>query len=654
MPLLALIAGVAAVAGPGYYLPAPLPPERISVWQPGRGDSAREYRPALTPAERQEFLDSMRARHAAARRALAPRPAAVVPAAVVEIAPTPVAEITLVPPAASLAAAPVTTAVTVQVPALFTRPGAPATFDLLAPIARATMFVLRSIPAFKRRLRDPFGGAPELAPDGLSIANDLVAHRRPARLRPSFLSAPARRAHAGDAAFTTNTLGAPPVRGGRPDVSAFLPPASEPAPAMPYRAALPPVSLPPPPPGSLPPVARAPVLALPVAELAPDLLDPLARRVTELRDQLLATPARSPEQLAALEAVVGQLEDMLRAGRAPGSWAYAFAVKARLFLALVDRARAAQHLLAGQTWLDQLCPEQEPMIFRNSGGVRVVTRGDASRPEIALTFDGGPSQDTPALLDYLRAEGVHGTWFLLGCFASKDPVTSKRIADEGHVIANHTMTHAKWRGLAKISAQDGDREIEEGQRVIAAACGTTQHMDLFRPPYGSGAETEWVNRIIGRYHRYSIMWTIDSLDSMGANLDKQIRRVLTSPKLSGAIILTHDHSKSILPLIRTIVPELKRRGYRFVTVPELLVAGEARLRGERFAELCVAVQEGRIGAAFLGAQRAAKSGRTDRLTAEAADLALMIRRLFPTEVQQAVASQPIAPASQAASPGGGR
>ena len=385
-------------------------------------------------------------------------------------------------------------------------------------------------------------------------------------------------------------------------------------------------------------IAAPPRSPSPVSE---SLLEPLVHRITELRDALIDQPAtRTADRFAAFEAVVSQLEDQLRAGGP--AWALAFAVKARLFLACIDRARASQHLASGQRWLDALCPEQEPMVFRQIGGVWVITRGDSARQEIALTFDGGPSKDTAALLDYLKAEGIHATWFLLGCFSVQDPATCRRIPLEGHVVANHTMTHARWRGLAKISEQQGDQEIEEGAKVIAEATGV-KRIDLFRPPYGSGAENERVNRTISKHHRYSIMWTVDSLDSMGAGLEKQIRRVLTSTKLNGAIVLMHDHSKSIVTLVKTIVPELKHRGFRFVTVPELIAAGEERLRGERFAELCVAVQQGKIGAAWQGARRAAGHGRTDRLTLELNDLASVLQRLYPAEVAAAQVSPPPAP-----------
>lgn len=775
---LALLALLSATAAAGDYLPPQSPPERAPVWTPRPFESARtvwkprhehSYAPNIwNPARTSSYtlmvpLDSdgrptrvvsmysreatalrpaaqpapVTARHAASRASRVRRGDGPVAAAIRVTdepqPPFPQDAIAALGLKWMLATAPTGSPRTAPAPLRFAAPKSPlawlftrtsgpraGSFDLLAPIAKATYYFAHALPDARRIVINPNVPPTQIAPDNLAFMPSEPRHR--SRKRPTFLVAPRSLLRASELGTVVHGAAPAYVPGLPPLDYAALPPRA----VSTVAPALPPIRIPqaaaPAPAGTLglsgaaapaapspyatitrarsgsssvvgPPVAPAEATPPPVAltarlaaasasvasavPLAPhaahahhtepdaaatravspisrDLLEPIVKRATELRDQLMTNPAaRTPAQLAAFESALGQFEDHLRGGNVIESWGHAFATKGRLFLALIDRANARQHLAIGQAWLDALCPEAEPMVFRNVGGVRVITRGDASRPEIALTFDGGPGPDTAALLDYLKSENVRGTWFLLGCFAEKDPATSHRIADEGHVIANHTMTHAKWKGLAKISAQVGAWEIEEGQRVIAAATGVTK-MDLFRPPYGSGAELEWVNRVIARQHRYSIMWTIDSLDSMGAGFEKQVRRVLTSPKLNGAIVLSHDHSKTILPLMKTIIPELKRRGYRFVTVPELLIAGEQRLRGERFAELCVSLQEGRVGACFMGSQRAAALGRHDALGAEMADLAAMVQRLYPNEcaaaqaqaaAQAAAAGPPPAPAA---------
>jgi peptidoglycan/xylan/chitin deacetylase (PgdA/CDA1 family) len=312
----------------------------------------------------------------------------------------------------------------------------------------------------------------------------------------------------------------------------------------------------------------------------------------------------------------------------PEPWLQAFLGKGFVLLSMADREGPDRHIEAAQTCVNALVAEYEPLVYREVAGVKVVTRGDASRRETALTLDGGPASATAELLDVLKAEGIKATFFLLGCFAQKDPVTCRRIAAEGHAVANHTMTHAQWKGLARIPMEAGDVDIREGARVIAGATGVTR-LDLFRPPYGSGAFRGDVNQVIGRHHRYSIMWTIDTLDSMGAGLEKQIGRVLASSRLNGAIILAHDHSRHIVTLVRAIVPELKRRGYRFVTVPELLASGESSLESEAVADLCIDLQHGNVAECYRASLRAAAACGSDRLGREAADFAYVIARLYP-------------------------
>ncbi len=368
---------------------------------------------------------------------------------------------------------------------------------------------------------------------------------------------------------------------------------------------------------------------------------PLVERARFLRERLLDQPAERARVAPEYEAVLRSLGAMIPGAKKPATgfdveqvaeseinWVRCLLLKGYLLLSLLDKPHEAEHVRNAQSWLDQLTlDDAESENFRTIAGVRVVTRGDPTRREIALTMDGGPSETTGALLDYLKQEDVKVTFFLLGCFAKDTAAICRRIPQEGHVVANHTMTHAKWKGLARIPEVQQHQEIAEGMKVIGQATGVT-HMELFRPPYGSGAEMPRCCQIIARYHSYSIMWTIDTLDSMGAGLPRQINRVLDSKKLNGSIILSHDHSKTILQLVKTIVPVLKQRGYRFVTVPELLAHAEERVNGEKLGELCVEVRDGQPAAAYQRAMEMAKA--KDPLGLEALDLAYMIARLYPT------------------------
>ncbi|MBI4863713.1 MAG: polysaccharide deacetylase family protein [Candidatus Riflebacteria bacterium] len=229
---------------------------------------------------------------------------------------------------------------------------------------------------------------------------------------------------------------------------------------------------------------------------------------------------------------------------------------------------------------------------------------------------------------YLRSEQVKSTFFLIGKFARKRPQVCRQIVQEGHVVGNHCETHALWKGLAKIPSDAGLRDIAEGRTSIAGSTGVDR-MELFRPPYGSGGEDPRVCGLIAQHHSCSVIWTIDTLDSMGAQLPKQIDRVLKSNRLNGAIVLIHDHSSTLLDLVKTIVPALKRRGFRFVTLPELIAAGEARVQAQELAGLITDFQDGKAVEAYRAALAAGKGQFRGLVAREALDLAYMIARVNP-------------------------
>ncbi len=90
-----------------------------------------------------------------------------------------------------------------------------------------------------------------------------------------------------------------------------------------------------------------------------------------------------------------------------------------------------------------------------------VYRGPGRRRSIALTFDDGPSQSTPALLDYLNAQGVKATFFQCGMNVRRLPHIAGQVAAAGHQLGNHTYSHPKlpFKSRAFI-----DREFAETQQ----------------------------------------------------------------------------------------------------------------------------------------------------------------------------------------------
>ncbi|MEU8764128.1 polysaccharide deacetylase family protein [Streptomyces sp. NPDC048659] len=202
-------------------------------------------------------------------------------------------------------------------------------------------------------------------------------------------------------------------------------------------------------------------------------------------------------------------------------------------------------------------------------GAALATGVDCAKAKcIALTFDAGPGKDTPQLLDTLKAEKVPATFFLLGRkHVDRYPQVVKRISDEGHEVANHTWTHEILTDLEKSEVRE---ELARTQDAIAKITGTKP--TLMRPPQGRTDDTVAdVSRELGLAQ---VLWSITAKDYSTTDTALIRKRVLDQAHRDG-IILLHDIYDGTVPAVPGIIEELKRQGYTFVTVPQLLAPGKA-------------------------------------------------------------------------------
>ncbi|MBQ8578920.1 MAG: polysaccharide deacetylase family protein [Clostridia bacterium] len=197
--------------------------------------------------------------------------------------------------------------------------------------------------------------------------------------------------------------------------------------------------------------------------------------------------------------------------------------------------------------------------------------------KIALTFDDGPSpMYTAEILDYLQAEDVRATFFVVGTQARMAPELLRREEAEGHEIGNHTDSHPRLSRLpiATVSAACADcsvlrREIEACAETVYEA--TEMRTTLFRPP--EGYCTEAISAAAADMDYRIILWNIDTRDwdnAMAADIAQNILDNVTA----GDIILFHDSvsrkDSQTLAALKLVIPKLKEQGYQFVTVSELI------------------------------------------------------------------------------------
>ncbi|MFB8030422.1 MULTISPECIES: polysaccharide deacetylase family protein [unclassified Streptomyces] len=188
---------------------------------------------------------------------------------------------------------------------------------------------------------------------------------------------------------------------------------------------------------------------------------------------------------------------------------------------------------------------------------------------IALTFDAGPAKDTPHLLDVLKEKKVPATFFLLGKnHVLKHPDTVRRIAAEGHEVANHTWSHQILTGRKPDEIR---AELERTQLAIEGITGKKPR--LMRPPQGRTDDT--VSGICEELGLSQVLWSATAKD-YSTNDSALIRKRILDQAGKDGIILLHDIYKGTVPAVPGIIDALRKRGFTFVTVPQLMAPAEPR------------------------------------------------------------------------------
>ncbi|WP_312115429.1 polysaccharide deacetylase family protein [Brevibacillus reuszeri] len=194
---------------------------------------------------------------------------------------------------------------------------------------------------------------------------------------------------------------------------------------------------------------------------------------------------------------------------------------------------------------------------------------------IALTFDDGPNQlYTPQILDVLKQYGAKSTFFVNGNQVKKFPELVRRQVREGHELGNHTTNHGK---IWKMTKEQILQEIAGTEEAIISATGQ-KPPKLFRPP--SGYIDPTVVSVVKDAGYSYVLWSfhLDTQDWKRPGVGKIVSKVVNGAR-RGNIVLFHDHGgnrKQTVRALKRILPILKKRGYRFVTVSELVQ--EANLR----------------------------------------------------------------------------
>lgn len=179
--------------------------------------------------------------------------------------------------------------------------------------------------------------------------------------------------------------------------------------------------------------------------------------------------------------------------------------------------------------------------------------------KIALTFDDGPHPVyTPQLLKGLKERNVKVTFFVIGKNAQLYPDIIKQINEEGHLIGNHTYSHAQ---LNRLSSEKRCEEIDKTNEVVHSITG--EYPEFIRPSFG-----EWDKNL--QCDLIPVFWTVDTLDWTTENVNKIVKNGTKRIK-DGDIILMHDYYKSSVEAALKIIDELQSEGFEFVTVDDMIL-----------------------------------------------------------------------------------
>jgi peptidoglycan/xylan/chitin deacetylase (PgdA/CDA1 family) len=209
---------------------------------------------------------------------------------------------------------------------------------------------------------------------------------------------------------------------------------------------------------------------------------------------------------------------------------------------------------------------QNAAINRTLAYTPYVRIAGSQHREVALTFDDGPGPYTPEILAVLGQEDVPATFFEVGVEEHFFHAATSEIVAAGYPIGDHTFSHPAMSVLNRAQQRAQLLNQIRATRAYGAA-----YPRLFRPPYGMWNSTTL--SLLHQYHMLMVLWTVDTSDYRLPGVSAIVNAAVNGAK-PGAIILLHDaggNRSQTVQALPKIIAALRHRGYRLVTVPQLLV-----------------------------------------------------------------------------------
>lgn len=167
---------------------------------------------------------------------------------------------------------------------------------------------------------------------------------------------------------------------------------------------------------------------------------------------------------------------------------------------------------------------------------------------LLLTFDDGPHPKfTPQILDLLDQYQIKAIFFVIGKNAEKYPKLLKEIGDRGHLIGNHSYSHASTFDIFSVNKMKDD--VEKANQLIKSI--TNKKPVYFRPPFG--ITNPRINKLIKQTRMTSVGWSFRSYDTTKRSNEQIIQQMKKNIK-GGEILLFHDSMERSIKLLETSLP----------------------------------------------------------------------------------------------------
>lgn len=195
--------------------------------------------------------------------------------------------------------------------------------------------------------------------------------------------------------------------------------------------------------------------------------------------------------------------------------------------------------------------------------IHTTNTGNTTKNQVAITFDDGPCPQTMEILELLDQYKVRASFFLIGRKAEEYKEVIKTMNARNHSIGNHSFNHYKWFPMLPSSIIKD--EIELTQKSIKNITGFEPK--YYRPPFG--ITNPLVAKALKHFTFEIIGWSVRSLDTVTHNPGKIMERIKKRIG-SGSIILLHDTSNAVIPVLKELLVYCEKNNLKPVSLDEFL------------------------------------------------------------------------------------